>query len=76
MPDTLPWPFLLILQSFSLTDPRQQVSDEHVYHAGAAELGVHEDHTRQLLAHLPDGGHFFAYPLLPRTVLSWLTRPR
>ena len=34
------------------TDPRQRVSDEHVYHAGAAELRVHDDHPRGFLAHL------------------------
>ena len=43
-----------------LTDPRQRVADEHVYHAGAAEPGVHEDHTRRFLAHLPDDRGFLA----------------
>src|SRR3712207_5006137 len=44
----------------ALTNPRQRVPDEHVYHAGAAELGVHEDHPRRLLAHLPDDRGFLA----------------
>src|SRR5215217_7944582 len=34
------------------TNPRQRIPDEHVYHAGAAERGVHEDHPCGLLAHL------------------------
>src|SRR5215211_2666349 len=34
------------------TNPRQRVPDEHVYHAGAAELGVHYDHARRFLGHL------------------------
>ncbi len=36
----------------SLTDPGQRVADEHVYHAGTAEPGVHHDHPRRLLADL------------------------
>src|SRR3712207_1704315 len=36
------------------TDPRQWVTDQHVYHAGAAELGVHYDHPCGLLADLTD----------------------
>src|SRR4028118_105130 len=36
------------------TDPGQRVADEHVYHAGAAEPGVHHDHARGLLADLAD----------------------
>src|SRR5829696_4769763 len=42
-----------ILRALS-TNPRQRVSDEHVYHAGAAELGVHYDHPRGLFADLAD----------------------
>src|SRR5918998_2874768 len=44
---------VLILPARS-TNPRQRVPDQHVYHAGAAELGVHYDHPRGLLANLPD----------------------
>src|SRR3712207_3180351 len=36
------------------TDPRQRVPDQHVYHAGTAELGVHYDHPRGLFADLAD----------------------
>src|SRR5215208_3441408 len=36
------------------TNPRQPVTDEHVYHAGAAEAGVHNDHARGLFADLAD----------------------
>src|SRR5918998_5465180 len=36
------------------TNPRQRVPDEHVYHAGAAELGMHDDHPRGFLAHFAD----------------------
>src|SRR5919199_5211812 len=36
------------------TDPRKRVPDEHVYHAGAAEPGVHHDHPRGLFADLTD----------------------
>src|ERR671912_1985077 len=35
-------------------DPRQRITDEHVYHPGAAELGVHDDHSLGLLAYLAD----------------------
>ena len=35
-----------------LTNPRQRVADEHVYHAGSAKLRVHQDHTGGLFAHL------------------------
>ncbi len=45
---------LSLTRATYLTDPRQRVADEHVYHAGAAEPGVHEDHPRRLLAHLAD----------------------
>ncbi len=34
--------------SYLLTCPGQWVSDEHVYHAGAAEPRMHEDHPRGL----------------------------
>ena len=47
-------PLLLAHLVHSLTDPGQRVSDEHVYHRVPAELGVHEDHARRLLAHLAD----------------------
>ena len=44
------------------TDPGQRVTDEHVYHAGAAELGVHEHHPRGLFGYLTDdGGSFSAF---------------
>ena len=43
-----------------LADPGQWISDEHVYHAGAAELGVHDDHARGLLAYLADDLGFLA----------------
>ena len=46
--------YILPVLLVSLTDPRQRVSDEHVDHAGAAELGVHNDHARRLLADLAD----------------------
>src|ERR687893_1231186 len=36
------------------TNPRQRIPDEHVYHAGAAEPGVHHDHPRGILADLAD----------------------
>src|SRR3712207_2563244 len=36
------------------TNSRQRVTDEHVYHAVAAELGVHYDHPRRLFANLAD----------------------
>ncbi len=42
------------------TNPRQRIADEHVYHAGATEAGVHEDHPRRLLTHLPYNRCFFA----------------
>src|SRR5215217_1438300 len=45
-------------QPFS-TNPRQRVSDQHVYHARTAELGVHHDHACRLLAHLADDRGFF-----------------
>ena len=48
--------------SISLTNPRQRVPDEHIYHAGAAELGMHEDHPRGLFGYLADdGGSFSAF---------------
>src|SRR5215210_5624168 len=40
------------------TNSRQRIADEHIYHAGAAEPGVHEDHPRRLLAHLTDDRGF------------------
>src|SRR5215203_2791405 len=47
-----------IRASSSSTYSRQGVADEHVYHAGAAELGVHDDHPCRLLADLADDGGF------------------
>src|ERR671921_1979343 len=41
------------------TNPRQRVSDQHVYHTRTAELGVHHDHACRLLAHLADDRGFF-----------------
>src|SRR5215210_2114481 len=43
----------------SLANPRQRIADEHVDHAGAAELGVHDDHARRLLAYFADDRRFF-----------------
>ncbi len=43
------------------TDPWQRVSDEHVYHAGAAEPGVHHDHARRILANLADESRHSLY---------------
>src|SRR5215210_738247 len=43
----------------SLANPRQRIADEHVDHAGAAELGVHDDHARRLLADFADDRRFF-----------------
>src|SRR5918997_2693074 len=43
-----------IRATISSTYPRQRVADEHVYHAGAAEAGVHDDHARRFLAHFAD----------------------
>lgn len=34
------------------TYPRQRIPDQHIDHAGAAEAGVHEDHSFQLFADL------------------------
>ena len=48
------FPIVSGIGTIPLADPRQRVADEHVYHAGAAELGVHDDHARRLLAHLAD----------------------
>src|SRR5688572_26755270 len=50
----------LLLTPISSTYPRQRVADKHVYHAGAAEAGVHEDHPLRLLAHLADYRGLFA----------------
>ena len=38
--------------SHILANSRQRIADEHVYHAGAAEAGVHEDHPLRLIADL------------------------
>jgi hypothetical protein len=43
----------VIRQTF-LTDSGQRVPDKHVYHAGAAEPGVHEDHPLRLHSDLAD----------------------
>jgi hypothetical protein len=48
----------LVTGTFLLTDPRQRVAYEHVYHAGAAEQGVHHDHTRRFLANFANDGRF------------------
>lgn len=42
-----------------LTNPRQRVADEHVYHPGAAEPGVHHDHASRFLAHLADDSRLY-----------------
>jgi hypothetical protein len=49
-----------IRATISSTYPRQRVADEHVYHAGAAEAGVHDDHARWFLAHFADDLGFLA----------------
>ncbi len=50
---------LPLIRATCLTNPRQRIADEHVYHAGATELRVHYDHPRRLLAHLADDSCFF-----------------
>jgi hypothetical protein len=42
------------------TNSRQRVPNEHVYHVGAIEASVHEDHPRRLLAYLADDPGFLA----------------
>src|SRR5829696_1776887 len=49
-----------IRATISSTYPRQRVADEHVYHAGAAEASVHDDHARRFLAHFADDLGFLA----------------
>ena len=45
---------------YLLTDSRQRVSDEHIYHARAPELRVHDDHARRFFAYLTDDRRFFS----------------
>ena len=49
----------VIRQTF-LADPGQRVPDKHIYHAGTAETGVHEDHPLRFLADLADDPSLFA----------------
>src|SRR5918998_717809 len=46
--------FTVLILPAPSTDPRQRIPDEHVYHAGAAKLGVHYDHPREIFADLTD----------------------
>src|SRR3712207_5380203 len=46
--------FTVTILPAPLADPGKRVTDEHVYHAGAAELGVHYDHARRFFAYLAD----------------------
>src|SRR5918998_5227848 len=58
------------------TDPRQRVTDQHVYHAGAAELGVHYDHPSGLLSDLPDDLGLLAALDAPQRLQRGLRRLR
>src|SRR5918993_4528236 len=55
-----------IRATISSTYPRQRVADEHVYHAGAAELGVHHDHPCWFFAYLTDDGGLFSSVHVPQ----------
>src|SRR5215211_898063 len=59
-----------------LTDPGKRVTDEHVYHAGASELGVHYDHARRFLAHLADNLGLLAALDAPQRLQRGLRRLR
>lgn len=58
----------------TLAYPRQRVADGRVNHTGAAEPGVHEDHARRLLAHLPDDLRLLATLYAPQRLCSRATR--
>src|SRR3712207_1134524 len=58
------------------TDPRQRVTDEHVYHAGAAELSMHYDHPRGLFADLTDDRSVFTTLYSSQRLQSGLRRLR
>ena len=51
--------YALTIRYSHLANPRQRVAYEHVYHAGAAEQGVHHDHARRFLANFAYDGRFF-----------------
>src|SRR5215207_401589 len=58
------------------TDPRQRVSDQHVYHARTTEPGVHEDHARRLLTDLADDRGFFTALDVPQLLQGSVRRVR
>src|SRR5215204_42254 len=58
------------------TNPRQRISDQHVYHACTTELGVHHDHACRLLAHLADDRSFFTALDVPQRCQGSVRRVR